>query len=145
MTWLYDFRSLVLIPGEPEAFIPPCDIKITNVALGDELEDETGRTTLKLTYTHPSPENDSESDEEDKDEESDDENEPITTVLCSLTPGKVHCSTIGTCPRTLLNHICCRLSRLLSSSFWRVTKKSSLRLSAKSMFVFFVQLMVALS
>lgn len=82
-----------MIPGEPDEFTPPCDLRITNVALGDELEDETGRTTLKLTYRHPSSRDDSDDEGEEKDEkdedEEDDEDEPITTVLCSLTPGKV--------------------------------------------------------
>lgn len=84
-------RSLLLIPGEePESFTPPCDLRITNVALGDELEDETGRTSVKLTYTHPSGgDSDDEEDSEDGDKDSVDDLEPITTVLCSLTPGKV--------------------------------------------------------
>ena len=65
----------------------PSDLRITNVALGDELADNEGRTSLKLTY-HPAGSD--ESDDEDEEESNEDEDtEPVTTVLCSLTPGKV--------------------------------------------------------
>lgn len=53
------------------------------MALGDELADDNGRTSVKLTYQTPSPDDDE--DEEDEEEGGD----PVTTVLCSLTPGKV--------------------------------------------------------
>lgn len=76
-------------PGEPVSILPPGDLRITNVALGDELADENGRSSVKLTYRGPpeSEENDEESEDE---EEEEDDAEPVTTVLCSLTPGKVH-------------------------------------------------------
>ena len=86
------YRSLELQPGKPQTFVVPNDLRITNVALGAELQEENGRTSVKLTYTQPKP---SDSDEEDEDEEDEDkededtEDEPISTVLCSLTPGKV--------------------------------------------------------
>ena len=69
---------------EPFTFIPQSDLRITNIALGDELSDPSGRTSVKLTYQTPIRLDD---DEEDEDAESPD---PLsTTVLGSLTPGKV--------------------------------------------------------
>jgi FK506-binding nuclear protein len=68
---------------EPLSFIPQSDLRITNIALGDELADASGRTSVKLTYQTPIKLDD----EDDDDEES---VEPLsTTVLGSLTPGKV--------------------------------------------------------
>lgn len=63
---------------------------ITNVALSADLADESGRTTLKLVYFGPGAEDSDDDDEdEDGDEEKEQNAEPIGTVLCSLTPGKV--------------------------------------------------------
>lgn len=75
-------RSLALKPSkEPVSFIPQSDLRITNIALGDELADATGRTSVKLTYQTPVK-----LDEDDEEEAP----EPLsTTVLGSLTPGKV--------------------------------------------------------
>ena len=66
-------------------------MRITNIALGEELADESARTTVKLMYRTPAPGEDSdEEDEEDEDEEKEDEDAEIeTTVLCSLIPSKV--------------------------------------------------------
>jgi FK506-binding nuclear protein len=64
--------------------IPPSDLVITNAALGTELADTTGRTSVKLTYTRPVKVDD-DSDEEEEEEEA----AQVETVLCSLTPGKV--------------------------------------------------------
>lgn len=59
------------------------------MALGDALADPNGRSIVKITYNTPAPHD---SDDEDEDEEDEDE-EPalkeVTTVLCSLTAGKV--------------------------------------------------------
>jgi hypothetical protein len=75
-------RALVVSPGDPIEFTPPNDIRITNVALGDELTDASGRTSLKMTFpTVTQPDSD--------DEDGDDEPQIVETVLCSLTPGKV--------------------------------------------------------
>lgn len=86
------YRNLVITPGKPEAFIPQSDLRITNVALGDELADESGRTTVKLTYQTLVDIDDDESADEEAPQE------PIsTTVLCSLTAGKVRgffCSSV---------------------------------------------------
>ncbi|THV02367.1 hypothetical protein K435DRAFT_717168 [Dendrothele bispora CBS 962.96] len=81
--------SQELTPGKPFNFSPAGDIKITNVALGDTLADENGRTTVKLTYPKISPP------EEDEDEDmEDDDGTPTTTFLCSLTPSKIEQATV---------------------------------------------------
>jgi len=82
--------SLALKPSkEPFTFIPQSDLRITNIALGDELSDPSGRTSVKLTYQTPIRLDD---DEEDEDAESPD---PLsTTVLGSLTPGKIEQATV---------------------------------------------------
>ena len=93
MTLFRDHRSLELKPGQQESFIPPGDLRITNVALTDELADQKARTSIKLTYQGPILPHEHEDDEE-HDEEEDEERETLTTILCSLTPGKVcHCLT----------------------------------------------------
>lgn len=71
-------------PGKPVGIEPQADLKITNVALGHELKDASGRTTVKLTFQPPIQ---PESDDEDDDEKPN--SEPSETILCSLTPGKV--------------------------------------------------------
>ncbi|GJE95071.1 hypothetical protein PsYK624_112500 [Phanerochaete sordida] len=79
--------SMAVAADEPIEFAPPADLRITNVALGAELQDETGRTTLKLVYQGLPPQ--PESDEEDEEDEEEHPGEPIATVLCSLTPGMI--------------------------------------------------------
>jgi len=76
-------RSIALKPSkEPLSFIPQSDLRITNIALGDELVDASGRTSVKLTYQTPIKLGD----DDDDDEES---AEPIsTTVLGSLTQAR---------------------------------------------------------
>jgi FK506-binding nuclear protein len=76
-------------------FVPQCDLRITNAALGDQLADASARTSVKVTYNTPV--------KVDEDDNEDDENGPeplTTTVLCSLTPGKV-CAFFSypNCPR----------------------------------------------
>ncbi|TDL17300.1 hypothetical protein BD410DRAFT_901546 [Rickenella mellea] len=68
--------SLVVAPGKKATFSPVGDVRILNVALGEKIADETSRTTVKLTYDAPT---------------SSDDDEParVTTILCSLTPGKI--------------------------------------------------------
>ncbi|KAF9465030.1 hypothetical protein BDZ94DRAFT_1190046 [Collybia nuda] len=82
--------SLVLEPGKPVGFEPQADLKITNVALGHELKDASGRTTVKLTFQPPTQ---LESDDDDDDDEDDEKNAnssgPSETIICSLTPGKI--------------------------------------------------------
>ena len=72
-------------PGEAVSVIPQSDLVITNAALGAELADPSGRSSVKLTYMRPVKVTD---DDED-DDEKDDEDAQVETVLCSLTPGKV--------------------------------------------------------
>lgn len=83
---------------EPILFTPPADVRITGMALGDKLEDAHGRTSVKLCYQGPGPEEDPE-DEENKGEDEDDEDDGalMTTVLGSLTPGKVEQSVLDIC------------------------------------------------
>ncbi|KAI0686782.1 hypothetical protein BC835DRAFT_435713 [Cytidiella melzeri] len=81
--------SLELKPGQTESFVPPGDLRITNVALGDQLVDQNDRTSVKLTYQPPGAPPENEEDEEDEEED-----KPVTTVLCSLTPGKIEQTTI---------------------------------------------------
>ncbi|KAF8622705.1 hypothetical protein AX15_006796 [Amanita polypyramis BW_CC] len=87
MTIAIGFWSQELIPGKEEAIIPITDLKISNVALGETLVDPNGRSTIKITYSPPGS---SDLDDEDEDEESPEE---ITTVLCSLTAGKLEHTT----------------------------------------------------
>ena len=79
---------MAVTPGDPSVISPPADLRITNVALGDEVADESGRTTIKLVYRTPGAGGDSE-DEDEEDEEEDKPEQLSTTVLCSLTCGKV--------------------------------------------------------
>ena len=83
---------------EPLSFIPQSDLRITNIALGDELADASGRTSVKLTYQTPIK-------LDDNDEEDEESAEPIsTTVLGSLTPGKVWMRFL-TLTSTLAHHL----------------------------------------
>jgi FK506-binding nuclear protein len=77
----------VVKPGQALSVIPQSDLVITNAALGAELADPSGRTSVKLTYMRPVKVTDDEDDEEKDDE--DDEDVQVETVLCSLTPEKV--------------------------------------------------------
>lgn len=83
-------RSVAVKPGEKEAFtlVPQSDLRITNVALGEELADPSGRTSVKLTYLGPSAEDDEDDDEDDEDDDGP-SGSVTSTILCSLTPGKV--------------------------------------------------------
>lgn len=77
----------MLAPGKAEVIVPQGDLQIKNAALPDELQDNAARTSVKLTYQSLAAL------DEDEDEDDDEEDEPegvvVTTVLCSLTPGKV--------------------------------------------------------
>jgi len=90
-------RSIVLTPGQKETLVPQADLQIKNAALGEQLSDASGRTTVKLTYQNPAKYDDDE-DEDENDEESPEME--ITTVLCSLTPGKVGVTVHDTSLRT---------------------------------------------
>ncbi|KAM5530387.1 hypothetical protein V8D89_015948 [Ganoderma adspersum] len=88
--------SLTVSPGDPTVITPPADLRITNVALGDQIADESSRTTIKVTYRTPGAGAGNEDDEEDEedDEETDKPEELSTAVLCSLTFGKIEQTTV---------------------------------------------------
>jgi len=77
-------RSTIVKPGQPVSVIPQGDLVITNAALGSELADSNGRTSVKLTYTRPVK-----VDDDSEDEDEGEQAAQVETVLCSLTPGKV--------------------------------------------------------
>jgi FK506-binding nuclear protein len=79
----------VVKPGQAVSILPQGDLVITNAALGAELADPIGRTSVKLTYIRPVKVTDDDEDEEEKDEDDDDEIAQVETVLCSFTPEKV--------------------------------------------------------
>ncbi|KAH9176333.1 hypothetical protein EDB89DRAFT_2112777 [Lactarius sanguifluus] len=82
--------SIVVKPGEAVSVIPQGDLVVTNAALGAELVDSHGRTSVKLTYTRPVKVDD------DSDEEGEEEGAAqVETVLCSLTPGKIEQSILN--------------------------------------------------
>jgi len=82
-------------PGTEETVVPPPNIQIhvKSLSLGAELEDNDGRSSLKLSYefTASTP-------DEDDDEEDEDEKEVPTiikeVILGSLTPGKIEQATV---------------------------------------------------
>lgn len=80
-------RSIVLTPGKAEVIVPQGDLQIKNAALPDKLQDGSARTSVKLTYQSLSSLDDE--DDEDEDEDEPPKGPAVTTVLCSLTPGKV--------------------------------------------------------
>ncbi|KIK98353.1 hypothetical protein PAXRUDRAFT_823961 [Paxillus rubicundulus Ve08.2h10] len=83
--------SIVINPGKEEVIVPQGDLQIKNAALPDILTDDSGRTTVKLTYLNlASPDTD---DEDEDDEDAHTEGDAVTTVLCSLTPGKIEQSS----------------------------------------------------
>jgi Nucleoplasmin-like domain len=84
-------RSTVVKPDQPVSVIPQGDLVITNAALGTQLADTIGRTSVKLTYTRPVKVT---SDDEDEEEE-DDQDAQVETVLCSFTPGNIEQCTLN--------------------------------------------------
>jgi hypothetical protein len=121
----------VLIPGQAEVIVPQGDLQIKNAALPDELRHETARTSVKLTYQSLAD------DEEDEDDEDEDEDSPpnlgsaVTTVLCSLTPGKVRVPPLSDTPEDASDMLARSSSRRVKSSSSRIQSTSS-RPSAKS-------------
>ncbi|KAK0241727.1 hypothetical protein EDD85DRAFT_820128 [Armillaria nabsnona] len=82
MTITLALWSIKLTPGKPEIIEGHNDRTVTNIAIGDDSEapSKSGRSTVKLTYPNVAY---------DEDEDDDSEEETITTVLCSLSVGKV--------------------------------------------------------
>ncbi len=101
--------GLTVKPGATYKYeIPPfVNLKISNAALGAELEDKHSRTTLTIETEDRPP-----ADSEDEDELDEDEgNSRLTSiVLTSLTPGKVGKLLVGCCCYIQLNVYCHRLS-----------------------------------
>jgi len=97
-------RSIVLTPGQKETIVPQADLQIKNAALGEQLSDGSGRTTIKFTYHNPA------NNDDDEDEDDEDDNEPqeaeLTTVLCSLTPGKVSDTVFDVSPYSSRRLMC---------------------------------------
>jgi len=85
----------VVKPGQGVAVLPQGDLVITNAALGAELADSTGRTSVKLTYLRPVKITSDDEDEEKEDDDDDDEAAQVETVLCSFTPGKIEQCTLN--------------------------------------------------
>ena len=87
-------RHLVVEGGKDRLFHTPTPVQITNVAFGEEISDANSRTVVKLTFdslTSGMDDEDDEDEDEEKESKSDDADEKLaTTVLCSLTPGKVY-------------------------------------------------------
>lgn len=80
-----------VIPGEEQALEFVDDVRITNIAFGENIKGNE-RTVVRVHHRHVSEFSDDEEDEDDDKEESDedeDEEEEQTFVLCSLYPGKV--------------------------------------------------------
>ena len=88
-----DIRSVKVEPDAAISIVPANDLRITNIALAETLQDSEGRTSVKLVYFNTSRDLDDEADEENGEEaEGGGEKvteEPVTTILCSLTAGKV--------------------------------------------------------
>ncbi|KAI9509715.1 hypothetical protein F5148DRAFT_1185335 [Russula earlei] len=87
--------STVVKPGNAVSVIPQGDLVITNAALGTELADPTGRTSVKLTYMRLVPVPEDENEEEENDDDDDDGDAQVETVLCSFTPGKIEQCTLN--------------------------------------------------
>ncbi|KAI5123635.1 hypothetical protein M0805_001668 [Coniferiporia weirii] len=77
--------SVRVEPGKKTKFVAQSDIRITGAALDATLADQNARSSIKFTYETP------QRIDEDEDEEEEDETPPATmsTILCSLTPGKI--------------------------------------------------------
>lgn len=119
-----NIQSLTLIPGEPIPLYVNRDFQITNAALAEDLQSETGRSVVKVTHnpisqsafeedsdfdsdeedesfegpegddeedSEDSEEQEGDDDEDDEDMDSDDDEDDLeeTSVLCSLSAGKV--------------------------------------------------------
>ncbi|KAL0578761.1 peptidylprolyl isomerase fpr3 [Marasmius crinis-equi] len=81
--------SHAIVPGKPESFILSADLRITNASLGDVLQDENGRSTLKLTFEKLNTSDSDDEEEEEKEKEDDESKGVSTSPVCSLTPGKI--------------------------------------------------------
>jgi len=105
-------------PGTEETVVPPANIQIhvKGLSLGAELEDNEGRSSLKLSHEFATPPEDDDDDEEDEDEKE----VPIVNkevILGSLTPGKVS-HVFPSLSAVMTLSLSTRLSRLPWTSSW---------------------------
>ncbi|KAG9033476.1 peptidylprolyl isomerase fpr4 [Tulasnella sp. JGI-2019a] len=88
----YSLFSAVVKPGQRLRVVPVGDIRLTIATFGEELQSETGRSTLKV-YQTAMPEEDEESSDEDSDGEDEEGKEPTfeksPIVIAHLTPGRI--------------------------------------------------------
>ncbi|PPQ65680.1 hypothetical protein CVT26_000312 [Gymnopilus dilepis] len=84
---------LTLEGGEEKTIQPPFNVRITNIALGEEIVDE-GRTVVKLKYERTILGGDPDDSSEEDSEKDDDDVSVESTVLCALTPGKIEQAAI---------------------------------------------------
>ncbi|KIM40205.1 hypothetical protein M413DRAFT_446370 [Hebeloma cylindrosporum] len=91
MTTVLGIWHLEVEGGKERPFNTPASVQITNVAFG-EISDPTSRAVVKLTFESLTSGLD---DDEDDDEDDDDEPKLATTVLCSLTPGKIEQASVN--------------------------------------------------
>ncbi|KAH6913906.1 peptidylprolyl isomerase [Coprinopsis sp. MPI-PUGE-AT-0042] len=103
--------------GAEEEISLPGDVRLTNIAFGEELPDENGRSVIKLAYEDilsAGDESDDDEDEEKKakeekdDEDDDDLGDVVVTVITALTAGRTEQSTVnvvlkGERPYVLIN------------------------------------------
>lgn len=88
-------RSVIVEPGKKTTFTAQADIRLTNATLDADVADEKSRTSVKLIYETP---------QEVGEDDATPEPAKTTTVLCSLTPGKV-CVNISSPLHLLTNTI----------------------------------------
>lgn len=117
-------------PGQSTEFTPPADTRITNIALGEKLEDENSRTTVRLIYVPAEAQGLTPAEEA----EIDDIEKIKATILCSLTPGKVRSANDFPLHYSLILAVLFlrRLSKLLWILFLRKTRSMRLSPLAKS-------------
>ena len=78
MSAAFALWSVLVEPGKKTHITAEADIRISNAALDAELKDQSSRSSIKFTYEKAvGPGDDPE------------KRPPISSVLCSLTPGKV--------------------------------------------------------
>lgn len=112
-------------PGTEETVVAPPNIQIhvKGISLGAELEDNEGRSSLKLTHEFATSPADDDDDEEDEDEKE----VPIVTkevILGSLTPGKVS-HGFPSLSNVVTSSLSTRLSRPPWTSSWMRTNMFS--------------------
>ncbi|KAF8588630.1 hypothetical protein K439DRAFT_1384157 [Ramaria rubella] len=80
--------SLVIAPGKKVTHEVIRDFKITNAALGAQLEDDKARSTLKVSY-EPPPLSDGDEEDDVPKKSPSKKTKKTEIALCSLTPGTI--------------------------------------------------------